>query len=110
MMADRMRNPDVTAGEETIIRTGDVSVRILGMAPGGAGHWHFHTEVLDNMFCLTGVISVRLREPDEEIHLHPGQRLEVHPGRVHRVVNTGNGPATYLLVQGVGRYDFNVVD
>ena len=100
----------MTAGEETIIRTGDVSVRILGMASGGAGPWHFHTEVVDNMFCLSGIISVRLRAPDEEIHLFPGQRLEVLPGRVHRVVNAGHGPASYLLVQGVGRYDFNVVD
>lgn len=110
MTVDRTEGLSVAAGDETIIRTDDVCVRVVGMAPGGAGPWHFHTEVVDNMFCLTGIIAVCLRDPDEEIHLNPGHRLEVLPGRAHRVVNSGAGPATYLLVQGVGKYDFNVVD
>lgn len=96
--------------DETIISTGDVSVRILAMAPGKVAPWHFHTEVVDYMFCLTGTIMVHLRDPQEMIELLPGERVEVRPGRVHRVSNTGGVWATYLLIQGVGTYDFNVVD
>ncbi len=97
-------------GDETIIRTADVSVRILTLEPGEMGPWHFHTEVVDNMFCLSGTIAVHLRDPGEECVLAAGHRLEVQPGRTHRVANTGVEMASYLLVQGVGKYDFNVVD
>lgn len=98
------------AKDETIISTDDVSVRILAIAPGTLAPWHFHTEVADNMFCLTGTITVYLRDPQEVIDLAPGERVEVRPGRVHRVGNTGGEWGTYLLIQGVGRYDFNIVD
>jgi len=98
------------AEDETIIRTADVSVRILTLDPGEVGPWHYHSEVVDNMFCLSGAVVVRLRGPDEEYVLAPGHRLEVVPGRTHRVANLGDPAASYLLVQGVGKYDFNVVD
>lgn len=100
----------MSARDETIIRTSNVSVRILTLAPGEVAPWHFHTEVVDNMFCLSGKVVVDLRDPVGQSVLQPGQRLEVGPGRVHRVANPADVSATYLLVQGVGKYDFNVVD
>ena len=39
-----------------------------------------------------------------------GQRCEVMKGGVHRVANAGAHIARYLLVQGIGNYDFNVVN
>ena len=96
--------------EIVIIKTSDVSVRILVLEPGENTPWHFHSEITDNMFCLTGEIAVRLKETGEQIKLQPGQRCEVQIDRVHQVANTGEQKAQYLLIQGVGRYDFNPIN
>jgi quercetin dioxygenase-like cupin family protein len=96
--------------EEVIIKTQDVNVRVLSLDSHEIAPWHFHSEVIDNMFCLTGTLKVRLINPDETMVILPGERCEVNPGRVHRVENQGQNQVKYLLVQGVGKYDFNVVD
>ena len=93
-----------------IIRTKDVRVRIIELRSHEVADWHYHTEITDNMFCLIGSITVRLKEPDEEFVLSPGRRCGVMKGRVHQVANAGVDIARYLLVQGVGNYDFNVVN
>ncbi len=95
--------------EEVILKTENVTVRVLSLAPGESTPWHFHNEVTDNMFCLSGDILVLLRNPDEEVRLQIGQRCEVYPLRMHQVANMGAKEAKYLLVQGVGQYDFNIV-
>ncbi len=38
--------------------------------------------------------------------LHPGKTCVVSPGVVHRSSNAADGVSRYLLVQGIGRYDF----
>jgi len=83
----------------------------MELAPGEATAWHFHREVTDHMVGLRGVIVVRLKEPLATLELQPGARCTVEVGLVHQVANgsTAN-PASYLLIQGVGRYDFNTVD
>ena len=96
--------------ERVILKTSDVSVRIIEFKPHEMADWHYHTEITDNMFCLTGKIIIRLKEPDEEFVLSPGQRCEVMRRRVHQVANAGADIACYLLVQGVGNYDFNIVN
>lgn len=95
---------------EVILETGDVRVRILVLEGGEATAWHFHTEVTDKMLCLEGQIAVEYQNPQERVELCPGGRCEVTVERVHRVVNLTAETAKYLLVQGVGRYDFNVMD
>jgi mannose-6-phosphate isomerase-like protein (cupin superfamily) len=99
----------MSSHDEVILETGDVRVRILALEGGQATSWHFHTQVTDRMFCLEGAIAVELRDPRQRVELEPGGRCEVAVERVHRVVNLTPQRARYLLVQGVGRYDFNVV-
>ena len=89
-----------------IVKTENVSVRIMELEKDGATDWHFHTEVTDFFVCLTGAVQVERRSPAKLTILHPGQRAEVGPGEVHRVVNVSVVRAEYLLVQGVGTYDF----
>ena len=95
--------------EETIIHTQDVRVRVIELGPEEAGAWHYHSETIDTMFCLSGRITVRLMDPSVERLLLPTDRCTVAPGRVHQVLNTSRELASYLLVQGVGKYDFNPV-
>jgi quercetin dioxygenase-like cupin family protein len=95
---------------EILIETPDVRVRIMTLEGGQATAWHYHTEITDSMFCLNGPVAVEYLNPDDRTELVNGQHCDVPVKRVHRVVNPGPMEARYLLVQGVGRYDFNVVE
>ncbi len=92
--------------EETIISTPEVRVRILTLEKDNVIKWHYHTNVTDNTFCLEGNIEVRFQEPEESLTLSPGDHCEVKPHRIHTVINLNETPSKYLLVQGVGKYDF----
>lgn len=94
---------------EVLIKTNDARVRIMLMTPHEKNDWHFHTEVTDDIFGLTGTIVVRVQNPDEEVRLAPGQRCQIKTGRVHQVENPAETASSYLLVQGIGKYDFNVI-
>ena len=96
--------------DEVILDSENVRVRILVLDGEQATAWHFDTQVIDKMLCLEGKVAVEYRDPSERAELSPGERCEVAVERVHRVVNLTTETAKYLLVQGVGRYDFNVVD
>jgi mannose-6-phosphate isomerase-like protein (cupin superfamily) len=97
--------------EETLLQTDTVRVRVMHLQPGGATAWHYHREVTDHMVCLTGAIQVGIHDPAETFELRPGQRCTVAVGCVHQVANPDlTSPASYLLIQGVGRYDFIPVE
>ena len=96
--------------EEFLIQTDTVRVRVMELQPGEATGWHFHREVTDHMVCLTGVVEVRLQQDAAVQVLFPGQRCTVAVLQVHQVANaSASETASYLLIQGVGRYDFNPV-
>ena len=100
----------MNASDEVILETGNVRVRIMILDANEATAWHFHSEVIDRMLCLQGSIVVEYQDPREVVELACGERCEVAVTRVHRVTNLSPETVKYLLVQGVGRYDFNVVD
>ena len=93
--------------EEIIIQTEDVKVRIIELQSGEHGPFHSHTEITDNMFGISGEIIVSMKNPKGKIILKPGVQCKIQPGRVHCVSNNlKNETSKYLLVQGVGIYDF----
>lgn len=93
--------------EETLIQTENVRVRIIELQPAEATPFHYHTEITDNMFGVSGEIVLRLKNPDEEVILIPGGRCKVNAGRIHQVANKlDSSSSAYLLIQGVGHYDF----
>ncbi len=55
---------------------------------------------------LEGEITIHLREPKEKKNLQPSEMFEVAPKRPHLVVNSGNISATFLVLQGIGEYDY----
>ncbi len=95
--------------EEILIKTDNVNVRILELEEEEELPWHHHSEVTDYIFALDGEIELQLRSPEEKVALTPGKRYEVKSGRVHRVINRCRRKTKYLLIQGVGKYDFNTV-
>lgn len=89
-----------------VVQTPDVRVVEYVLQPGDRLSWHHHSEVTDRFYCLEGKIEVELRDAARSELLGPGETLMVPPGVVHRSGNAADNVSRYLLVQGVGRYDF----
>ncbi len=68
--------------------------------------WHYHTHVQDTFYVISGELRLFLREPKEEIRLKPGETYSVAARRPHLVTNGGDESATFLVLQGIGEYDF----
>jgi len=96
------------AGENIriVMQTPDLRVAEYVLQPGDSLSWHHHSEVSDRFYCLEGLISVELRDPPQKTLLRPGEACTVPPKVVHRTGNAAGGVSRYLLIQGVGRYDF----
>ena len=78
----------------------------LQISPTQQVPWHFHSNVRDTFYVLTGSIRVFMRDPKEEVRLGVGETYTVAPRRPHLVINGGESSATFLILQGVGEYDF----
>jgi len=68
--------------------------------------WHYHSRVQDTFYVLEGAIRIFLQQPKEEVRLAPGETYSVKARRPHLVTNGGTGLATFLVLQGIGEYDF----
>ena len=68
--------------------------------------WHYHNNVQDTFYVLKGNLRLFLREPKEEVRLGAGDTYTVKPRRPHLVTNGGKTSATFLVLQGIGQYDF----
>lgn len=68
--------------------------------------WHYHNNVQDTFYVLDGNLRIFLREPKEEVQLGAGETYSVKPRRPHLVINGGAASATFLVLQGIGEYDF----
>jgi quercetin dioxygenase-like cupin family protein len=78
----------------------------LQLSPTQKVPWHYHNNVQDTFYVLEGRIRVFMREPKEDVVLGPGETFTLAPKRPHLVTNIGEGSATFLVLQGVGEYDF----
>jgi len=78
----------------------------LQIGPRQQVPWHAHTNVQDTFYVLDGKVRLFLRDPKEEVRLAPGETYTVHAGRPHLVTNGGDTSAVFLVLQGIGEYDF----
>jgi quercetin dioxygenase-like cupin family protein len=79
----------------------------LRISPTQQVPWHCHSHIQDTFYVLDGRVRLNLRDPDEEIVLEPGQVWGPTPvGRPHLVSNAGEVSATFLVLQGIGDFDF----
>jgi mannose-6-phosphate isomerase-like protein (cupin superfamily) len=91
---------------ETVAAGKDVQARVFTLAPGEVIPWHSHSEIADHFFVLDGELTVETRAPDDYRTLGIGERYQVNAGHAHQTSNRGTGDCRFLIVQGVGRYDF----
>ena len=78
----------------------------LQISPTQQVPWHYHTSIQDTFYVLERRLRVYLRQPDEAVDLRPGETYAVRPGRPHLVTNAGEASATFLILQGIGTYDY----
>jgi mannose-6-phosphate isomerase-like protein (cupin superfamily) len=78
----------------------------LQIGPTQKVPWHYHSHVQDTFYVLEGRLRIFLRDPKEDIRLGPAETYTVRPGRAHLVTNDGGCSATFLVLQGIGDYDY----
>lgn len=78
----------------------------LQISPTQTVPWHYHSYIQDTFYVLKGRLTLFLREPKETIQLAPGDTYSVRPGRPHLVTNSSDSSATFLVLQGIGEYDY----
>ena len=78
----------------------------LQLAPTQKVPWHFHNNISDTFYVVEGTMRLFLQEPKEEVILKPGESFVAAPGRPHLVTNVGSSSLTFLIMQGVGEYDY----
>lgn len=93
-----------------VAKGADVLVREYTLDPGERIPWHRHSAVSDHYYGLEGMVVIETREPAARRVLTCGQSATVEPPTVHQVSNPASAPCRFLLVQGVGRYDFVPAD
>ena len=84
----------------------DVLVREYTLDPGETIPWHRHSVVSDYYYGLEGTVVIETRAPDARHEVAAGQTATVTPPTVHQVSNPTAARCRFLLIQGVGRYDF----
>jgi quercetin dioxygenase-like cupin family protein len=88
-------------GERPGFRISELQISTTQKVP-----WHMHNSIDDTFYVVAGNIRLFLREPDEDIRLTPGDSYRVKAGRPHLVKNDGDTSATFVILQGVGEYDY----
>jgi len=78
----------------------------LQISPTQTVPWHYHSNIQDTFYVLHGTLRLFLRDPKEDVRLAPGEIYAVRPGRPHLVTNAGDTSATFLVLQGLGEYDY----
>jgi quercetin dioxygenase-like cupin family protein len=91
---------------EPVALGSDVQARLFTLAPGETIPWHFHSAVTDWYFVLEGTLSIETRAPADRQLLTVGCMYKIAPKTAHLVANRLDVDTRFLLVQGVGTYDF----
>ena len=78
----------------------------LQISPTQKVPWHSHSNVQDTFYVIEGELQLFMQDPKEDVRLKPGETYSVRAGRPHLVTNAGTSSMTFLVLQGVGEYDY----
>ncbi len=108
-MENRSRGSYTIKGREAVQEGADMRVTILILDKGECVPWHYHTEIADDFVCMEGPMVVETRAPRNTYVLKPGERCTVPAQTAHYVHGLDEGPCKFMIVQGVGVYDYVAV-
>ncbi|BAO94038.1 cupin domain-containing protein [Caballeronia insecticola] len=95
-----------TDHKKRLVETPTFRVTEFQASAGQESPWHFHTQISDLFYVVDGRMEVLLASPSELVELGSGQCYQVAAGRTHKFRVIGSEKVSYLLVQGVGEFDF----
>jgi quercetin dioxygenase-like cupin family protein len=101
-----MTHPYKVRNIHVVAKGSDVLVREYTLDPGEAIPWHHHSQMSDHYYGLEGTVLVETQQPPARHVIGAGQSAIVATQTPHHVSNPGNKVCRFLLVQGVGPYDF----
>lgn len=109
------KTPFTVQKRKVVMAGKDMFVKEFTLAEGERIPWHHHSQVSDVYYCIEGKLVVELRDVvsgvvQEPIRLQAGQSGRVDPGTAHQPRNGAGGLCRFLLIQGVGEYDFIALD
>ena len=78
----------------------------VAVSPTQKAPWHSHSNVQDTFYVIEGELRLFMKDPEEDVRLKPSETYSVRAGRPHLVTNAGKTSATFLVLQGIGEYDF----
>jgi quercetin dioxygenase-like cupin family protein len=78
----------------------------LQLSPTQTVPWHYHSNIADTFYVLEGEMRLFLQNPKEDVRLKPGETYTAVAGRPHLVTNAGKTSLTFLIMQGIGEYDY----
>lgn len=94
----------------TLAEVPGLRVRQLRLAAGQCVPWHYHSDITDRFFCMQGPICVKTRDPVDEFILAAGETVAIPPGRPHYAAGVDLRACQFMIVQGVGTYDYVPLD
>jgi quercetin dioxygenase-like cupin family protein len=95
---------------EPVVVSDDIQVRVFTLAKGDVIPWHYHRESTDHYFVLQGALTIETRSPDNRHVLTVGERYKILQSTAHSISNESASECQFLLVQGVGKYDWHKAD
>lgn len=97
---------DYSVQDMTVIAEGsDMRFTDFTLAAGEVVPWHIHSQMADWYICKEGKLLIKT-SPGPDYDLDPGGMCHVPPKTAHKVVNAGDGVCKFVIVQGVGAFDF----
>ena len=91
---------------EIICESPDVRVAEITLAPMSDTPSHQHTKAEEICYCLEGNLTCEVG--GTATVLTPGEKMRFAAGQDHRLCNRAEKPCRFLLVHGVGQFDFVV--
>jgi quercetin dioxygenase-like cupin family protein len=91
---------------ETIMANPAIRARLFTLAPQEVVPLHRHSEITDHYFVLRGKLTIETRLAETHKDLRTGDRFQIAPGIDHQLANNGQCDCEFLLLQGIGMYDW----
>ena len=101
-----VERPYVVEERRIIAETAELSVKTFILAEGQEIPWHYHSEIVDTFYCLEGRLTVETRAPKAFHALDIGETCAVQAKVAHRVQGEDGSRCRFLIVQGIGTYDY----
>ena len=95
---------------ETLAEAPGLRVRLLTLLEDQNVPWHYHSQITDTFFCRRGPMHILTRSPDASHTLVAGDMLAVNPGTPHYVEASTATGCDFMIIQGVGEYDYVAVN